>query len=117
MSNGLLEVHTLAPPYELEISAAFFCTKCGLCCKNLEKATAYAHLNRGDGTCVNFDNISHNCRIYETRPLICRVDDFYEKNLAAHMSKSEYIAANLKACADAQHAHEVNNTPTHQERV
>ncbi|WKC45286.1 YkgJ family cysteine cluster protein [Pseudomonas veronii] len=116
MSNGLLEVHTLAPSHERKISAAFFCTKCGLCCKNLDKATAYAHLDRGDGTCVNFDSTSHNCRIYESRPLICRVDDFYEQNLSAHISKSEYIAANLEACADAQHAHKVDNSPTHQER-
>ncbi|MCI1010475.1 YkgJ family cysteine cluster protein [Pseudomonas oryzihabitans] len=117
MSNGSLEVHTLSPSYERKISAAFVCTKCGLCCKNLDKATAYTHLDRGDGTCVNFNSTSHNCRIYETRPLICRVDDFYEQNLSANMSKSEYVAANMKACADAQHAHNVNNSPAHEERV
>lgn len=110
MSNGLLEVRRLVSSHESTVSAAFFCTKCGLCCKNLNKATAYAHLDRGDGTCVNFDSISHNCKIYESRPLICRVDDFYERNLSAHIRKSEYIAANLKACADAQHANNVVNT-------
>jgi Fe-S-cluster containining protein len=117
MSNALLEVHTLAPSYERKIPATFSCAKCGLCCQNLDKATAYAQLDRGDGTCVNFDSVSHNCRIYETRPLICRVNDFYEKFLSAHMSKREYVAANLKACADAQHRHRINSFPADQERV
>jgi Fe-S-cluster containining protein len=75
----------------------------------------YAHLDRGDGTCINFDSHSHICKIYSSRPLICRVDDFYEQNLSAHVSKNEYIAANFQACADAQQAHRIDNYPTHKE--
>lgn len=52
----------------------FPCTKCGLCCKNVDKNEVSRHLDRGDGTCKNFDDATHLCRIYETRPLFCRVD-------------------------------------------
>lgn len=80
----------------------FLCTKCGLCCKNLDKSPIYSYLNRGDGTCVNFDSASHLCKIYEDRPLICRVDAYYERNLSASMSRDEYITANIQNCRDVQ---------------
>lgn len=113
MSNGLLPVRTLESPSTPTGPPVFVCTKCGLCCTHLNRATAYADLDRGDGTCRNFDSINHLCKIYSTRPLICRVDDFYEQNLASYMSKDEYVAANLNACADAQRAHQLDSTPTH----
>ena len=82
----------------------FPCTKCGLCCKNLDKSSIYSYLDRGDGTCVNFDSASHLCEIYEDRPLICRVDAYYEQNLSASMSRDEYIAANIQSGRDIQSA-------------
>ncbi|WP_081337042.1 YkgJ family cysteine cluster protein [Pseudomonas putida] len=96
-------------------SPVFTCTKCGLCCKNLDKSAAYAHLNRGDGTCVNFDSTTSECSIYTRRPLICRVDDFYEHNLSAHMSKEAYIAGNLKACIGIQTSNKINAHSNDQE--
>lgn len=82
----------------------FPCTKCGLCCKNLDKSSVYSSLDRGDGTCVNFNSVSHLCNIYEDRPLICRVDAYYEQNLSAVMSRDEYVAANIISCKAMQAA-------------
>lgn len=115
MGEGPQPVQTLVVSHASSTSIVFTCTKCGLCCKNLDKSMVYAHLDRGDGTCINFDSHSHICKIYSSRPLICRVDDFYEQNLSAHVSKNEYIAANFQACADAQQAHRIDNSPTHKE--
>lgn len=111
MSDGLLPVQMIEWSHGANAPGVFICTKCGLCCKNLDKSAAYAHLNRGDGTCVNFDSTTSECSIYTSRPLICRVDDFYEQKLSAQMSKEEYIAANLKACTDIQTSNKTSIHP------
>ncbi|WP_447785728.1 YkgJ family cysteine cluster protein [Pseudomonas germanica] len=80
----------------------FPCTKCGLCCRNLDKSPLYASLDRGDGVCVNFEESTHLCRIYDTRPLICRIDDFYDQHLAGTMCLEDYHAANAHACKEMQ---------------
>ncbi|WP_240996189.1 YkgJ family cysteine cluster protein [Pseudomonas viridiflava] len=82
----------------------FPCTKCGLCCKNLDKSSIYSGLDRGDGTCVNFDSASNLCKIYEDRPLICKIDAYYERYLSASMTRNEYIAVNIQSCKDVQTA-------------
>ncbi|WP_323165514.1 YkgJ family cysteine cluster protein [Pseudomonas bubulae] len=104
MSDGLFLATQLKPTGPSGPSPLFPCIKCGLCCKNLDKSPAYSYLNRGDGTCINFDSVSHLCKIYEVRPLICRVDEYYEKKLSSVMSRDVYIAANIQACRDIQAA-------------
>ena len=38
------------------------------------------------------------CSIYETRPLICRVDEMYETYYKEVMALEEFYALNYKAC-------------------
>jgi len=80
----------------------FPCNKCGLCCRHLDKSPVYDDLNRGDGVCVHFDMQRNLCGIYDARPLICRVDAFYEQHLSAFMSREDYIAANVESCRTMQ---------------
>nr|WP_200978367.1 YkgJ family cysteine cluster protein [Pseudomonas cichorii] len=79
----------------------FPCNKCGLCCKNLDKSPDYSHLDRGDGTCVNFDSQSNLCTIYNNRPLICRVLEYHETHLS-HINKDSYISTNISICKKLQ---------------
>lgn len=72
----------------------FPCTKCGMCCQiqgvirqlgpasgvSKEMAELAAGLDRGDGTCRNYDEESRLCRIYEERPFLCRVQEQAEKS-------------------------------------
>ena len=65
----------------------FPCTGCGLCCQvqgvikklgplsGVSKGLAELamDLDRGDGTCRNYDEPTRKCRIYDTRPFLCRV--------------------------------------------
>lgn len=104
MSNGLFPAAQLQPTGPSGASFPFPCIKCGLCCKNLDKSPVYSYLNRGDGTCINFDSATQLCSVYEVRPLICRVEEYYEKNLSAVMSRDGYIEANIQACRDIQAA-------------
>lgn len=74
----------------------FKCTKCGLCCRNLHRSVLYDKFNRGDGICRYLNG--NLCSIYEERPLICRVDDFYNIYLKDEISLSDYYKLNHNAC-------------------
>lgn len=74
----------------------FQCEKCGQCCRHLNRSDIYKELDRGDGVCIYLkDNL---CSIYETRPILCRVDESYEYYFKELYSKQEYYELNYKAC-------------------
>lgn len=74
----------------------FKCDCCGICCKNLNKSALYSELDRGDGVCRYLkDNL---CSIYETRPLLCRVDECYDLFFSSLMTREEYYQLNLNEC-------------------
>lgn len=81
----------------------FNCTKCGLCCKYLTKE----HLKRHNlpespkGGC-GYLKEDNTCGIYETRPLICRIDEGFEMVAKKHMTKEEWYKANEKACKELE---------------
>lgn len=74
----------------------FKCDKCGICCKSLAGNPVYAELDRGDGTCRYLKN--NLCSIYDKRPLLCRVDEAYEKVFNGYMSEEDYYSKNYKMC-------------------
>lgn len=74
----------------------FPCDQCGCCCRNLALSPLYAELDRGDGVCKYLNG--NLCGIYETRPLLCRVDESYEAFFKEVMSLEEYYQLNLDAC-------------------
>lgn len=74
----------------------FNCDKCGMCCRNLDKSKIYAELDSGNGVCKYLEG--NLCSIYETRPLLCRVDDSYGAYFANIMSREEYERLNYEAC-------------------
>lgn len=75
----------------------FECTKCGLCCRNIDKVKELAEFHTGDGICIhlNSDNL---CDIYATRPDICNVEKMYEKKYRLLMSKEDYEKMNMEGC-------------------
>lgn len=74
----------------------FECDCCGCCCRNLNKSALYKELDRGDGVCKYL--CGNLCSIYETRPLLCRVDECYDLFFSALMTKKEYDQLNLNEC-------------------
>jgi Fe-S-cluster containining protein len=66
------------PAEFIDAAGKWRCTGCGDCCRTLGNLNLRAWpelraLDRGDGTCRFLDAASR-CMIYETRPLLCRVD-------------------------------------------
>ena len=79
----------------------FPCTKCGICCKNLNEHDLYKEMDRGDGICINLNESDDLCRIYKDRPLICRIDEMHEAYFK-NIKKEDYILSNVMACHKAQ---------------
>jgi len=76
----------------------FKCDKCGECCRNVGRTKELIEYDRGDGICKFLDEKTNLCKIYENRPLICRVDDMYKEYFYKYLTKDEYYELNLKAC-------------------
>ena len=74
----------------------FECDKCGCCCRNVDKNEIYASLDRGDGTCKYL--VGNLCSIYETRPIMCRVDEAYDRFFKNTWSREVYYQINKDAC-------------------
>ena len=48
----------------------FLCSSCGACCRNVE----HLPLPSTNGICDNLDQKTNQCKIYDSRPKICRVE-------------------------------------------
>ena len=76
---------------------AFQCDKCGKCCENLDRSEEYRDLDDGTGTCIYFDKQTRLCKIYDSRPERCNIQQSY-KRFESEMSYDEYLEMNLRAC-------------------
>ncbi len=76
----------------------FQCDQCGECCRNLRKSRIYKELDRGDGVCRYL--VGNLCSIYNNRPLLCRIDEAYEKIFKEHISIEEYYQSNYEMCKE-----------------
>lgn len=83
-----------------EVVKPFECTKCGACCRNVTNIPGLGEMALDDGRCRNLQD-DNSCSIYETRPLLCRVDDSHR--IVAHiMSPEDWQSMNYKACTVLQ---------------
>jgi uncharacterized protein len=76
--------------------STFECNRCGACCRVIGRVPELAHLDRGDGACEHLveTDEGHGCQIYESRPLLCRVDE----TKPAVLSQAEWNRRNTEAC-------------------
>lgn len=74
----------------------FKCSQCGECCRHLDKSELYKDLDRGDGICRYLNGSL--CSIYESRPLLCRIDESYYAYFSEIYTKDEYYRLNEQAC-------------------
>ena len=57
---------------------------------------------KSDGVCKYLDESTNLCTIYDERPIFCRVDELYEKNLSEVMSREEFYRLNKEVCKKFQ---------------
>lgn len=80
----------------------FHCKKCGICCTQLHLNKIYNGLDRGDGICKYFNESTRLCTIYDTRPIICNIEKYYETYLKYKISKRDFNKLNIEACHQLQ---------------
>lgn len=85
----------------------FPCTKCGLCCKNIDKIPQLSHYHAGDGICFHY-NDDVGCTIYANRPDVCRVDEGYQKFFSLLIKKQDYYIKNAQICNQIQIANNLD---------
>jgi hypothetical protein len=71
----------------------FICSGCGACCRSVGQVK---ELKSTNGICDNLNQETNKCNIYESRPLICRVDDYYNKSI--DLTRKQWNIKNTKAC-------------------
>ena len=87
---------------------SFECTKCGACCKSIAHIDELSDYHSGDGVCKHLDLATNECKIYEVRPLVCRVDEAFEKYFSSVLSKAEFYKLNAKCCNILQERHGIS---------
>ncbi len=80
----------------------FPCNSCGKCCRNVHLNIEINYLDRGDGICRHLDLNTNLCLIYEDRPLVCRVEDYYKKYLTEVYEWEDFVTINLAVCEQLQ---------------
>ncbi|NOL49261.1 YkgJ family cysteine cluster protein [Pelistega europaea] len=85
---------------EIKQLSPFPCTACGKCCRHVDKSELTSFLSRGDGVCQFLDEKTNLCTIYEQRPLVCRVEDYYREYLMDKIGWDEFVKLNLEVCKD-----------------
>lgn len=76
----------------------FPCDACGKCCRRVNLSEQTIYLDRGDGVCRYLNEDTNLCLIYESRPLICRVEDYYKTHLSHIYEWDEFVKLNLEIC-------------------
>lgn len=74
----------------------FLCDQCGECCRHVNLSPLYREFDRGDGICRYLQG--NLCSIYETRPLLCRIDESYDMFFKGKMKRDDYYRLNRKMC-------------------
>lgn len=80
----------------------FPCEQCGCCCRKVGEVFFVRHMAKSDEVCKYLDGSTNLCTIYDERPIFCRVDELYEKNLSWLMSREEFYRLNKEVCKKFQ---------------
>lgn len=83
------------------------CTKCGLCCQHIEHIPELKMFDLGNGTCRYF-NPKVGCVIYDDRPLVCKIDEYFKLVKSEFSSKLTFYQANANVCNELQSKHNIN---------
>ena len=55
-------------------------------------------LDRGDSVCRYLNEQTNLCNIYENRPIVCRIEDYYRTYLSDQIEWIDFIKINESIC-------------------
>ena len=74
------------------------CAICGKCCRKVGSSVETQFLDRGDSVCRYLNEQTNFCKIYQDRPIVCRVEDYYKAYLSDKIKWIDFIEINVKIC-------------------
>lgn len=72
------------------------CNACGKCCESVKNILPNFALENGVCRYLNIE--TRKCNIYFERPLVCRVDEFYEISMKHIMTEDKYYSHQKMMC-------------------
>ncbi len=75
----------------------FKCSRCGLCCRNINKVPDLKEFDDGNGVCIHLTE-NNLCDIYYSRPDICNVEKMFEIKYKETFTREEYDQLNEEGC-------------------
>lgn len=90
--------------------AMFPCQKCGECCRHIGNVSFVKDMALSNGICKFLDERTNLCSRYETRPIFCNIDLFYDKFMKRHLSKREFYQKNMEICQSLRLSSEQRGT-------
>ena len=76
----------------------FPCEKCGACCRSIGTVAIAKDMALPNGICKFLNQQTNLCMQYETRPIFCNVDRFYEHLEEKFISRDEFYRRNKEIC-------------------
>jgi len=58
----------------------------------------FPHETDHNGVCSKYDKETKLCTIYETRPMVCRIDDYFDKYMSANLDINHWHHYNAQMC-------------------
>lgn len=86
----------------------FPCSGCGACCKHINESDELKEFDLGNGVCKHLDLITNSCKIYDTRPDVCRVDKMFDIEFYKDFSQEEFYIKNAEICNKLQELHKID---------
>lgn len=80
----------------------FPCERCGQCCRNVGRTIFGKFLADNDGICKYLDLNTNLCTIYNSRPLECNVDKYYDLYYKGKKGREEFYSENKLICRQLQ---------------
>jgi Fe-S-cluster containining protein len=81
----------------------FQCSSCGACCRRVREMGDFDLPINEDGSCSELSP-EGKCNIYETRPVVCRVEESYYRlnteGKKVYKTKLDWYKKNSKICND-----------------
>ena len=71
---------------------------CGKCCRKVNLSIQTQFLDRGDSVCRYLNEQTNLCSIYENRPIVCRIEDYYKAYLSDQIEWIDFIEINQIIC-------------------
>ena len=76
----------------------FPCERCAACCRHVGNSDLGKQMALPNGICKYLNQKTNLCTRYDSRPMICNVDAYYDKYLSHVFTREKFYQFNKEQC-------------------